>query len=464
LIVGTAVGGAILAGVAMGVGVGPGVAVTMALCYMPLVLLNLQAAIVLWLPTIALIAVGALGPGPNLAGAMIVLAWLAALVGRNSEVQAAVVLHRRLLLPLGALIFWVLLSVAWAEHPYVGSDVFVGWLIAGAIVLVISTSLTNRLYQRIAVGAIVAGAVFSVLLGLFGGAVEEETGRVVGGTGDPNGLAAGIVPAIVLALGLAASSRRLAVRASLLVGVGIMTIGFLTTESRGGFVGAIVAAVAALVLAKRHRAWVVSLILCVLGVAAVWTALDPEAWQRLSDFNDSTGRSELWGVASQMWQDHPLVGVGLEGFADHAGGYVRDLGPIKYAQFIVEEQRVVHNTYLELLAETGILGLALFITVAVAALRSGLRAATLFDRAGDGPMAVLARSVVVGLFAMLSSAAFISGENDRRFWVLLALGPAMLAAAQRSGAATRDAAHPPRRPIRSRRAPPRRATPSHAPG
>jgi hypothetical protein len=48
---------------------------------------------------------------------------------------------------------------------------------------------------------------------------------------------------------------------------------------------------------------------------------------------------------------------------------------------------------------------------------------------------VLARAVLVAGVGMLVSGVFISAGVDRRLWALLALGPALLAAARRDGAA-----------------------------
>jgi O-antigen ligase len=289
--------------------------------------------------------------------------------------------------------------------------------------------------------AFVAGAVISVGIGVLGGAVNTtagpspETGaRLVGGSGDPNVLAAGLVPAIVLAFGLAAGSRHAGARLLVLPVVGILLFGLVASQSRGGLIAALVAAVAALTLARSRRGWVVMGMLWVAGMGAVSYVADPGAWQRLGDLGDSSGRSELWSVASRMWQDHPVAGVGLQGFLDNAGGYVGDLGPLRYAEFITEQPHVVHNSYLELLAETGIVGFALYASVVVLSLWSASLAVRGYEELGDAAMATLAKAVIVGLLALLTAAAFISSETDRRTWVLLALGPALLVAARRESA------------------------------
>jgi O-antigen ligase len=429
LLVGVALALAVIVGVAMAYEVALGIAAVAAILYAPLIFLNVRLAVVVWIPSVSLVAAG-LGLGPTLAGALIIGGWFGMLATRRAQVAALVVEHAKLLLWLAALIGWVLFSAVWAPSSPIGTDEFFSWLVAGAIVLVISTTLTDRRYLRLAAGAFVFGVVVSVILGLSGDITPEgDTARVVGGSGDPNFLAAGIVPAVIIAAGLAAGSSRFSVKLTLFVSIGVMTIGFAAAQSRGGFVAAIVGAIAVFVLAKRQRASVVGLLLCIVGVAGAWFSVDSEAWQRITDFDESTGRTELWTVAWQEWKDNPIAGVGLEGFRAEATGYVRELGPLKFSEFVIEQPKLVHNTYLELLAEAGIIGLALYLTVVAGALRRAWRAAGLFERAGDLAMAGLARSTIAAVIAMLASSFFISGATDRRFWLLIALGPALLACA-----------------------------------
>jgi O-antigen ligase len=433
-----ALAAALVVGVAMAQNPRLGIGATMALCFVPVVLVHLPLGIVLWLPVIFLPAVEALGAAPNAAGLLILFAWLGAFAGRHSSVPRRVEEHGRLLVAVGTLVLWMVLSMAWALSSPLGTDAFFGWPIAGAIVLVTATVLVDRRYLRLAAAAFVAGALTSVAIGLIGGAVQTPTNaaqevapRIVGGSGDPNFLAAGIVPAIALAFGLAAGSRRRAVRLAALPVVAFLFAGLVATQSRGGLVAAVVAAAAAVMVARHGRSWVLMGLLWV-GVAAIVSFVaDPVAWQRLADFNESSGRSELWSVAWRIWQDHPIVGVGMHGFVDNAGAYVRELGPLEYATYIIERPQVVHNTYLELLAEAGIVGFALWIGVVAACIRCAWRAAAAFERVGDAAMATLARAVIVAVVGMLTAAFFISSETDQRLWVLLAMGPALLTAARR---------------------------------
>jgi O-antigen ligase len=156
-----------------------------------------------------------------------------------------------------------------------------------------------------------------------------------------------------------------------------------------------------------------------------------------------------------MWQDHPIAGVGLGGFVDNAADYVRAVGPLQFANFIAEQPHVVHNSYLQILAETGIVGLGLYTAVVVVCLRCAWRAGKQFEQAGDTAMAVLSRATIVAILAVLTANFFISGEAERATWVLFAFGPALLMAAGGEPVRAAAAGTRARRTGRTWRGPPR---------
>jgi O-antigen ligase len=76
------------------------------------------------------------------------------------------------------------------------------------------------------------------------------------------------------------------------------------------------------------------------------------------------GRLAVWAKAISISKEHPLLGVGLGAFSYEVNSLSEYRDPI-YA----------HNLYLELLAETGIIGIGLFMAilfVAIQGLRRGL--------------------------------------------------------------------------------------------
>jgi O-antigen ligase len=119
-----------------------------------------------------------------------------------------------------------------------------------------------------------------------------------------------------------------------------------------------------------------------------------------------------------------------------ARDYTREPGVMTEARYLVDQPHEAHNTFLQFLSETGIVGFVLFITVCGACLRAGWRAAQRFRALGDTAMEVLSRAVVVATVAMLAASTFISAQIDERLWILFGLGPGMLALAGRHARST----------------------------
>jgi O-antigen ligase len=298
------------------------------------------------------------------------------------------------------------------------------------------STVTSARAVRLVIGAMVIGLLASVMLDtLTTGVVTTEGGttdRLEGAAGDPNFLAAMIIVAVVLGLGLAATTRSAALRLPLVTAVIFLSVAFVSTGSRGGFVAALLTAVAALVFFGGRRIYVVAALLIAMGIGIPLLSASPETWQRLTDYDDGgTGRVDLWTVAWRMAEEQPVAGVGFNNFRVASPDYVREPGALERVDFLVDRPHFVHNTYLQLLAENGVIGLALFVMFVVACTRAAWLAAKRFEAQGERSMGTLARAVVVACVAMLGASLFLSAAVDQRLWILLALGPGLLAAASR---------------------------------
>jgi O-antigen ligase len=131
-----------------------------------------------------------------------------------------------------------------------------------------------------------------------------------------------------------------------------------------------------------------------------------------------------------MVEAHPVRGVGAGNFRDVSGQYLlTEPGAITASDQIIDEPHFAHNVYLEVLAELGIVGLALFGALVAAAIGTGVRAARRFGRAGDASMELLSSAVVVALVSLLAMDFFLSDQFSKQLWLLLALCPALLAIA-----------------------------------
>jgi O-antigen ligase len=209
--------------------------------------------------------------------------------------------------------------------------------------------------------------------------------------------------------------------------------GVAASESRGGIIALVVTLFVAVVVFRRRRAYVVLLLLITLGVGGSWFASSPAAWQRVTTFNDQgSGRSDIWRVALRVGEAHPVTGAGLANFSVVSKDYVRRPGSLKSLALVVDRPHVAHNLYLETWSDTGFVGLALLMLFMGGCLLAAWRAGMRFERAGNPDLEALSRAVFVGGVAFMIAAIFISAGEDKRLWILLALGPALQAVALRA--------------------------------
>lgn len=386
------------------------------------------------------------------------LCWIGLLIGGRTNARQALRSNYLLLALAAIFISWALLTLAWAPAPSAVGTQVKQLLYGGLSLLLLLGAMVERRHMRWLAAAFVAGATASVLWGAAKGGlgvgtgvaseVADAGGRFEGGAGDPNYLAAVLVPALMLIAGLFAR-RAPGQRALLALAAVIIAIGLAASESRGGLVATGVCAVVALVIWRGRRVLIGALIALVAASGAIFFLLKPAAWSRILESNQGSGRVDIWTVAWRIVQGHPLVGVGFGQFPQVSLHYVLQPGALEYIGLIVEKQIVVHNLYLQLWVEQGIVGLLLFLGLATVSLASGWRAVRRFDAQGDTEMAALARAALLALIGILAASIFLSDLENGQLWILLALGPALAGLAQRQ-AHTNVRSH---RPAFSRRRP-----------
>ncbi|HEX8121477.1 MAG TPA: O-antigen ligase family protein [Solirubrobacteraceae bacterium] len=410
-----------------------GAGFVIALIFVPIAFMDLRLALVLFTPILFIQYLPAVSVGPTFAMLVVLAAWLGA--GRDRRLQGATALSGQLPLvaALVGLVVWVTVSIGFSENYARAVGDASNWYVSAILFAIFVTTLRTERDVRWVMAAFVFGAVLSISVGLaatglhpVSSAIETSTfteGRLKGGSSDPNYLAAGIVPAIVLAFALAGATRSALARWSIGLAIAILVIGLAATQSRGGFIALLLAAGAALVIVRSHRLQILAAIAVLLGLIALALATTPGAWERVTKVDGGgNGRSDLWTVAWRVGQEHPLTGVGISDFATEASRYVRRPGQLTEASLIVDRPHVAHNTYLQTLTELGILGLALFATLMIAMLVLTLQASRIFAARGDPTLASLASALFIAELAWLVALFFISAGSDRRLWVMLALG------------------------------------------
>jgi putative inorganic carbon (HCO3(-)) transporter len=361
----------------------------------------------------------------KLAGGVLAVSWFVRVMRRDG--RSPILFRDHPALAYAALLFlgWTFASAHWAEDPdRAASSAF--QVLQGVLLLaIVFTAISDRRHFRWIIWAFIAGAVLSAVIGLAGVTRPEEFGpdatrRLSGGIGDPNELASVAVPALVLALFSQASSQAPLARWMLLCSAVILAITLFRTESRGGLVASGVTLVAAILLSGPVRARVLTggLIVAGAGVAYYSLIAPPEALRRITEFGSGSGRTDLWTLALEAFRHNPVTGVGAGNFTvvepTLSVGDV-SLGRAEFAS----EQWVVHNTYLHVMAELGIIGLLLFAAILLAALTIAWRAVRSFVGQGDRETEILARGLMIGTIGMLAAFVFLSAQYEKQLPLLL---------------------------------------------
>lgn len=206
-----------------------------------------------------------------------------------------------------------------------------------------------------------------------------ENGRVQGAVGgmfqNPNDLALNLVAVLPLALVLAmrrgSTFRRVAA-----AGAGLLMVGgIIATHSRSGTVGLVVMmAFLGVYLVRRRPAIVagavVALVLALpLAPASYWHRLASITDQSQDETGSREARSILLREAWAAFLDRPLTGVGAGQFKNYA------------PDGRTEAWREAHNVVLQVAAELGMAGLAVFGFLLARALMAGRQTRALLRRA-----------------------------------------------------------------------------------
>lgn len=361
----------------------------------------------------------------KLAGGVLVVAWAGRLLRHGRDVPLLLRARPWLAALLIGLVLWALASSLWAADSAVALSSALRLSQGVVLVFVVYSALRTALHLRWLLGAYVVGALIAVGFGLLSGG---EPGRLAGAVGDPNELAAFLLPAVMLcAFATLASQHPVASWAYFTTGLFLLVALFMT-GSRGGLVALAAALLAAVAVSGRERVKTVSAVLVVAGcgVAYFTTFAPPDQVDRLAALRDDggTGRSDIWAVALETVRDRPVLGVGAGNFPVVEGQYATREVDIGRIDLVLDDSKVVHNTYLSFLSELGIVGFAAFALLALAALRSGAHALARL-RSEQWELELVIRGFLVGLLGMLVAFTFFSAQYEKQLWLLLGVAFAL---------------------------------------
>jgi len=193
------------------------------------------------------------------------------------------------------------------------------------------------------------------LFGVLRGGVHITRG-VGGMIGDNNdfALALNMALPILLYLGTEVKSRWLRLGSLALVPLTALTVLF--TSSRGGFLSLCIVALF-LIFHSRRKVVVIGSVVAVALLGSLF--LPSTFYERMGSIvhyqndNSAMGRLNAWQTSWNMARDYPVFGVGLDNF----------LFMFRFYAPNPDDVHVAHNTYLQVLAEAGFIGLAIYMVL-----------------------------------------------------------------------------------------------------
>jgi O-antigen ligase len=228
------------------------------------------------------------------------------------------------------------------------------------VYVLIENVVTTRERLRKVMYTMVLGGLFpaiGIIMRYRAGILQENSRAAWRGIfGNPNEAAYGILILIPLALALARESRLL-VRAGLWIVMGLYLLGMYFTFSRGGFL-ALFAVLA--IMGWKHQSIVikagliVALLAGIVALGAFWKRSSGD-FSNIKQDTSFQERIATFQAGGLMFLDNPLLGVGP---GDSVVAY--PLYVPTAADCGCHDQLVVHNSFIQALAEIGLLGFVPF--------------------------------------------------------------------------------------------------------
>lgn len=320
--------------------------------------------------------------------------------------------HRLLDAHLLALAFaaWLLASVWWSDQPTTSFQLAFTVLQLVTVLLLVHEFARSRQAQRRLLWAFVLGGYVGCLSAFqafvsatAAGVALEGDVRFAAGDFNENYFGLTIALGVPMAWYLASTAARRAPAALARGYVVAAVLAVFLTGSRGGLL-ALLAALTVVPLARAHqRSTSRATVLVVAAAALLVIAVVPDATlarvqtipAELSE-GDLNARQEYWRVALDAFVEDPWLGQGA------GGSRLRIMDALQVAE-------APHNTFLSVVVDTGIVGLALFCLLL---LSLGLRSTTLPALEG-----AFARSLLLTLLVAFMPAHW---ELRKATWLVMA--------------------------------------------
>jgi putative inorganic carbon (HCO3(-)) transporter len=260
---------------------------------------------------------------------------------------------------------------------------------------------------------------------------SDITNRVYSTLGNPNVLAEYLILITPFSFACVLDSKTWTKKLLYLILTGIMLACMLFTSSRGGWLGLIFAAAIFIVMLDARFIFV-----GIVAVALLYFALPDWAVQRftsIGNLSDSSTsyRVYIWMGTIAMLKDYWLSGIG-------PGNAAFNLIYPAYSYNTIAAPHA-HNLYLQIMCDTGVAGLLVFLMLLFSYFR---RTFSAFSRTRDKTSRVFLTAAVsaIGGFLLqsITDYSFYDSSVTLFFWVVIALGSVFARRSDMPGAGTEE--------------------------
>jgi putative inorganic carbon (HCO3(-)) transporter len=321
---------------------------------------------------------------------------------------------------------WLTICVFSAANRGLALEYWSGVLIKVLImVFAISWWMTSlQHFNVIRIGIMISGSAIALValsnkmngIGLVEGTRVTISRELRSQLGDPNDLSLVMMfPVSFLAAEVFDSSAHKIRRFIALICLIVAISGVIATQSRGGLLG--IAAVLSFFIYQKIKNPIIVGCIGAVGMLAmiVFAGIsDRQSGGAHEDGVDESamGRIYAWHATINMALSNPLTGVGVNNFVANY---------FFYSPHWDGKNHAVHSTWFQVLGETGIVGMFIFIALITCIYRSLNRVFLINKQLNDEKIAVNAKALKGGLIGFMVSGTFLTQAFTWPIYIILAL-------------------------------------------
>jgi len=295
----------------------------------------------------------------------------------------------------------IMLSILLAQFPvfreyYYFFELVKGFVICGTLYLLVTTFDDFKKIQTVMLYCFGCMAIWGIDQHFRGN--ERLEGLGGSAWGDSNGVAAMFILFLPAALAMAFASENRKQFWIALVIAALMVVLVVCTQSRSGLIGLTVALIM-FGFFSRNMARVAKLALVLVLVAIPFAT--QQYLERMNTMTETGGgfeqsardRIAMWKAGLYIFADNPLIGTGFLTFAEAKMNYEDRFSNLdndfRNSLFRQENKKVTHNTYIQMLSDTGLLGAVPFALLVTGGISLGLKSRRLLRLHSEQSTALL---------------------------------------------------------------------------